>query len=157
MPKKNPHLQVQAQLLCTKFKYCDFIVYTKEDIHVERIELDLSFVDTNLPKVKTVFENSILPELLGWWFSRPKEDTVPSISRPKTNHIPVVQVPDDSKYCYCQEGEHGKMVGCDNSDCRYQWFHLDCLNLTKPPKGKIWYCPDCRKLDKFMKKSKGKK
>ena len=63
--KNNPHLQVQAQLLCTKFKYCDFIVYTKEDIHVERIELDLSFIDENLPKVKTVFENSILPELLG--------------------------------------------------------------------------------------------
>ena len=95
-----------------------------------------------------MFENSILPELLGQWFSRPTEDTVPSISRPKTNHIPVVQVPDDAKHCYCQEGEHGKMVGCDNSDCRYQWFQLDCLNLTKPPKGKIWYCPDCRKLDK---------
>ena len=99
---------------------------------MEQIELDLSFIAENLPKVKTVFENSILPELLGRWFSRPAEDTVPSISRPKTNHIPVVHIPDDPKYCYCQEGEHGKMVGYDNSDCCYQWFHLDCLNLTKP-------------------------
>lgn len=119
---------------------------------MERIEPDLSFLDENLPKVKTLFENSILLELLGRWFSRPTEDTH-SISRP-TNHIPVVHVPDDPKYCYCQEGEHGQMVGCDNSDCHFQWFHLDCLNLTKPPKGKIWYCPDCRKL---VKKSKGKK
>ena len=144
-------MQVQAQLLCTESKYCDFIVYTKEDIHVERIEPDLSFLDENLPKVKTLFKNIILLELLGQLFSRPTEDTH-SISRP-TNHIPVVHVPDDPKYCYCQEGEHGQMVGCDNSDCHFQWFHPDCLNLTKPPKGKIWYCPDCRKL---VKKSKGK-
>jgi hypothetical protein len=153
----NPHLQVQAQLLCTGSKYCDFIVYTNEDIHVERIELDLPFLDENLPKAKALFENSILPELLGRWFSRPPDDTVPSTSTSRpTNDISVV--PDDpSKYCYCQEGEHGEMVGCDNTDCPYQWFHLDCLNLTKPPKGKIWYCPDCRKLDKFMRKSKCKK
>ena len=40
-------------------------MYTKEDIHVERIEPDLSFLDENLAKVKTLFENSILLELLG--------------------------------------------------------------------------------------------
>lgn len=31
--------------------------------------------------------------------------------------------------CYCRGGEHGQMVGCDNDDCPYQWFHLDCLKL----------------------------
>ena len=39
------------------------------------------------------------------------------------------------------------MVGCDNHNCPYQGFHLSCLKLPKPPKGKIWYCPDCHKLD----------
>ena len=63
--KNNTLLQVQAQLLCTDSKYCDFIVYTNQDIHVERIELDQSFIDENLPKVKTLFRNGVLPELLG--------------------------------------------------------------------------------------------
>ena len=128
-------------------------MYTNEDIHVERIELDQSFLDENLPKVKTLFENSILPELLGQWFSRPPDGTVPSTSRHTcADDIPVI--PDVPKYCYCQEEEYGEMVGCDNSDCPYQWFHLECLCLTNPPKGKIWYCPDCCKLDKFMRKKK---
>ena len=30
------------------------LLYTNEDIHVERIELDLLFLDENVPKVKTV-------------------------------------------------------------------------------------------------------
>ena len=27
-------------------------------------------------------------------------------------------------YCYCQGPEEGEMVGCDNPDCKYEWFHL---------------------------------
>ena len=46
------------------------------------------------------------------------------------------------------------LIPTDNHDCPYQWFHLTCLKLRTPPKGKIWYCPDCRKLDRFARKSK---
>ena len=42
-------------------------------------------------------------------------------------------------------GEHGQMVGCDNDDCPYPWFHLDCLKLKAFPKSKTWYCPECQK------------
>ena len=84
--------------------------------------------------------------------------TIPSTSTDDvaitTDDISIVD--DDTKYCYCQGGEHGEMVGCDNTDCSYQWFHLDCLHLSVPPKGKLWYCPDCSKLDKFSKKKKVK-
>ena len=31
------------------------------------------------------------------------------------------------KNCYCQQGEHGKMIGCDNDSCAYRWFHMECL------------------------------
>ena len=41
--------------------------------------------------------------------------------------------------------EHGQMVGCDDDDCPYQWFHLDCLKLKAFPKSKTWYCPECQK------------
>ena len=142
--------QVQAQLLCTGALYCDFILYTNEDIFVERITSDLSFLEENIDKAKDFFKNSILPELLGHWYSRPPDNATPSLTC--TDDIPVD--PGTPKYCYCQGGEYGEMVACDNSECSYQWLHLDCLKLKNPPKGKIWYCPDCRKLEKFARKHK---
>ena len=52
---------------------------------------------------------------------------------------------DDDKqlYCFCQNVSYGEMVACDGNDCKYEWFHYSCVNLTEPPKGK-WYCPDCK-------------
>ncbi|KAF8463161.1 inhibitor of growth proteins N-terminal histone-binding-domain-containing protein [Kalaharituber pfeilii] len=51
---------------------------------------------------------------------------------------------DDKRlYCYCQQVSWGNMVACDDSDCRYEWFHWGCVNLTKEPPGK-WYCDTCR-------------
>ena len=47
--------------------------------------------------------------------------------------------------CYCRGGGRGQMVGCDNDDCHYKWFHLDCLKLKAFPKSKTWYFPECQK------------
>ena len=58
--------------------------------------------------------------------------------------FPIIHRP-PMAICYCRGGEHGQMVGCDNDDCPYQWFHLDCLKLTAFPKSKTWYCPECQK------------
>lgn len=144
-------LQVQAQLYCSGAKYCDFIVYTKQGLYVERILLDEKFMAVNLPKARNLFETGVLLELLGHWFSRPSATDISTSSTADEN-----QKPADSglRYCYCQEEGHGTMVGCDNNECRYQWFHLGCLNLPKPPKAKLWFCPDCRKLDKCKKRRK---
>lgn len=31
---------------------------------------------------------------------------------------------DDKKlYCFCKQVSWGNMVGCDNPDCQYEWFH----------------------------------
>ena len=47
----------------------------------------------------------------------------------------VSTVTDNQKlYCYCQGPEEGSMVGCDNSDCKYEWFHFSCLKLSTVPK-----------------------
>lgn len=48
---------------------------------------------------------------------------------------------DDKRlYCYCQQVSWGNMVACDDSDCRYEWFHWGMLvsepffltRLTRP-------------------------
>ncbi|KAI6822303.1 hypothetical protein KC340_g12385 [Hortaea werneckii] len=52
---------------------------------------------------------------------------------------------DDQLYCYCQKVSYGDMVGCDNDECAYQWFHWDCVGVKSEPKGE-WLCPTCREL-----------
>ena len=51
---------------------------------------------------------------------------------------------DGTRYCFCNEVSYGQMVGCDNDDCPRQWFHWDCVGLSKAPVGE-WFCADCRR------------
>lgn len=46
-------------------------------------------------------------------------------------------------HCRCPYDEVSEMIACDNSSCRVEWFHFDCVGITVAPKGN-WYCPDCR-------------
>jgi inhibitor of growth protein 3 len=57
----------------------------------------------------------------------------------------VVDEADDTVYCLCQQTSYGEMIGCDNDDCPYEWFHLPCVGLTlgTRPRGKF-FCPNCR-------------
>ena len=130
--------------------YCDFVVYTENDLHIERIYPDASFMEENLKKVKHFFDVAVLPELLGRWFSRP----IPACTSSKISSIfdsnPVTET-SSRKYCYCQQEEYGKMIGCDGRNCPYEWFHLSCLKLKTLPKSLKWYCPDCRKLNQINK------
>ncbi|TIB82539.1 hypothetical protein E3Q10_01363 [Wallemia mellicola] len=50
---------------------------------------------------------------------------------------------DENVYCYCQKKSYGEMIGCDNDDCQFQWFHLGCVNV-KPPLPEVWYCTECK-------------
>lgn len=54
---------------------------------------------------------------------------------------------DTTLYCFCQKVSFGDMVGCDNDNCKYQWFHWGCVGLKNEPAGE-WLCPECRKLPK---------
>ena len=57
----------------------------------------------------------------------------------------IVDEADDTVYCLCQQTSYGEMIGCDNDDCPYEWFHLPCVGLTlgTRPRGK-YFCPNCR-------------
>lgn len=39
-------------------------------------------------------------------------------------------------YCICGSISNGPMVECDNEACSLEWFHFNCVNLKKAPKGK---------------------
>ena len=57
---------------------------------------------------------------------------------------------EDEIYCICRQVSFGNMVGCDNPDCKIEWFHYGCVGLKEPPDPKSsWYCPDCtREMEK---------
>ena len=143
---------MQAQLFCTGLSYCDFVVYTKNQLHVERITPDTLFMKEIMIKVQHFFEIAVLPELLGRWFSRlPSSSSTNTTSLDTSTSLPEMSTSSSdlqNKYCYCQQEEYGNMVGCDNNGCPYHWFHLSCLKLNCLPKSSKWYCPDCRKLQK---------
>ncbi|KAI9841621.1 MAG: hypothetical protein M1838_003493 [Thelocarpon superellum] len=58
----------------------------------------------------------------------------------------------EPRYCYCNQVSYGEMVACDADNCPREWFHLDCVGLTKAPtKNAKWYCDECKEN---IKKSK---
>ena len=61
---------------------------------------------------------------------------------------------DNTLYCFCQRASFGEMIGCDNVNCEYQWFHYGCVGIREQPSGE-WLCPSCRKLprSKIVKES----
>ena len=50
----------------------------------------------------------------------------------------------DTSNCISSDGE---MVNCDLCN---KWFHPKCLKLKRLPTTKVWYCPTCRKIKKFI-------
>lgn len=48
----------------------------------------------------------------------------------------------EPKYCLCNKVSYGMMIGCDNTECKIEWFHLPCVGLSKPVDP--WWCPLCR-------------
>ena len=144
-------------MFSTNRGYCDFVLWTEKDVHIERIYSDEEFWLQKVPRVQHFFTTAILPELMGKFYSRTTSDHDQSTAASETDSAsPSPPAETAQTYCYCHGPEEGNMVGCDNSTCAYQWFHLDCLGLKSEPKSQHWYCPDCRKLLKFRKKTKRK-
>ena len=122
--------------------YCDFIVWTVRDIHIERMNPDVVFWELALKKAKKFFSICILPELLEKWYTRPSP-LPPSQHTGDADELMDDDEDERGPWCYCQtEIEGGKLIGCDNPKCKIQWFHMTCLQLDIAPKGN-WFCPTC--------------
>ncbi|KAF3850675.1 hypothetical protein F7725_012447 [Dissostichus mawsoni] len=64
--------QVQAQMRVAEVMFCDFVVWTPQDIFKQRIMFDGTFCDVAHSKVVNFIRTGILPELLGKWFIVPR-------------------------------------------------------------------------------------
>ena len=65
---KRTHMyfsQVQGQMAIGRRKWCDFIVYTRKGISVERLKFDQDFWDNDLlPKLCSFYDLCIAPEIV---------------------------------------------------------------------------------------------
>lgn len=52
-------------------------------------------------------------------------------------------VEEEDTTCFCRGRGKPPWIGCDGDDCATEWYHLECLNMTKVPRGR-WLCPACR-------------
>ncbi|KAI0085400.1 hypothetical protein BDY19DRAFT_1059590 [Irpex rosettiformis] len=73
--------------------------------------------------------------------------TLPPLASIKA-HTEALQKPmdpildDEPRYCYCNGVSAGDMIACDAAGCKYQWFHMECLQMKEAPPGE-YICPDC--------------
>ena len=105
---KHKHFyQVQGQLAICEKEYCDFICWTPQGIHVERILPDRAhFAEIKL-FLEAFFIKVILPILLTG--KRHRDNIVEATTRKSQ---------ETSRYCWCEGEEAGQMVACDNSNCK---------------------------------------
>ena len=61
--KHNYYYQIQAAMFCTGRKWCDFVVRTNVDIHIERVEWNEQLWEGILPKLRDFYFTGLLPEL----------------------------------------------------------------------------------------------
>ncbi|KAF9452802.1 hypothetical protein P691DRAFT_146595 [Macrolepiota fuliginosa MF-IS2] len=58
-------------------------------------------------------------------------------------HQDVYVDPNEPTWCYCNRVSFGEMIGCDDPECKYEWFHLECVGLKEVPEDEEWHCREC--------------
>ena len=72
LSKKHSYFfQIQTQIFVTERQYCDFVLWTKNGMHVERILPNSDFWSEVSEKADTFFKMVLLPELFGKAFTVP--------------------------------------------------------------------------------------
>ncbi|XP_031334306.1 uncharacterized protein LOC116164293 [Photinus pyralis] len=129
--------QVQMQMAVAERSYCDLVVWSKKNFYLERVYSDKTFWECESEKALAFFNNVIMPELLGKYFTRLLP--LKQISTNVQDNVPT------SKH---KVGQHD-MICCANKYCSVQWYSLKDLKKKSVPKG-VWYCKKCATL-KFRK------
>ena len=61
--KHDYYYQIQTQMNCANADWCDFVVRTEADMHIERIERDKEWWEKQLPRLRRFCFEALLPEL----------------------------------------------------------------------------------------------
>ena len=162
LKQKHPYYyQVQMSLYVTDRQYCDFFVWSPHASHLVRINKDIDLWSKMSRKAKDFHRLSIMPELLGKFFTRQQvlKPILPASTMSASgadlsdrNALDDLNSSTNSMYCICVGQDDGrKMIMCESENCKRRWYHMDCIRLKRVPKGK-WICKECRKLMTIYKR-----
>ena len=59
----NYYYQIQCQIYCCNVEWCDFVVRTERELHIEHINRDKKWWQDRLPKLNNFYFGAFLPEL----------------------------------------------------------------------------------------------
>ena len=103
------YYQCQLQLFATERLYCDFVVWTEANLHIERIIKDKLFLKEIIPRAEKFFKSCVLlPELFGKWFTGSHGCQVPCYDDPEVEE-------DSGTWCTASCLKGGDMVCCENN------------------------------------------
>jgi len=81
LKKNHPYYsQVLLQMKLYRASYCDFIVWRQDEVFIQRISFDVTFITEALSKIPPFIKLCILPELVGKWFTRPADPPVDEVT-----------------------------------------------------------------------------
>ena len=160
------YAQVQVQMWASGHTWCDFAVRTvskTNNFFVERIHLDMLYINSILPDIKIFFTEGIIPELS----TRKVETLVRERAVQKTMEKMLSQIEnaqEKSQTDYpcgicgeeCSTDGDECSIACDNCD---RWFHYSCEgihgNETFLKKRKLhWTCSGCKPRKRQRKNKK---
>jgi hypothetical protein len=130
-PSHKYYCQVQTQMLVTNSSKCDFVVWTTQGISIVEVLRDNNFIKKILDKVQPFVELHLIPELIA--------------QKLKYRDGETEVKPNETIYCTCRKPSYGHMINCANDDCLVDWFHYECVGLTRKPRGR-WYCNQCSSI-----------
>ena len=72
--------QCQLQMFVTRRTFCNFVVWSPKEMHIEHITLDEELIQTAIPTAEKFWRLCVLPELLGKWYTHKQISGVQSMS-----------------------------------------------------------------------------
>lgn len=124
------YAQVQLQMYVCKVNYCHFITWSPTHCAITMVLRNDDFIGAMKTKISAFWNRHILPVLIS--------DGALILEEANEN---------ETVFCKCQGDKPDEpMVGCDNANCKFKWFHYSCVGLKTKPRKAEWYCSaKCRK------------
>lgn len=69
------YYQIQMQMEVCQTEYCDFVVWSKDQLLCQRILYDKEFIKAKLDSLGEFIIKCVLPELIAKWFTKPELGT----------------------------------------------------------------------------------
>ena len=108
---------------------CDLVVWTTKDLVISQVVKNETFCNSLVARVKKFTTHFLIPQLLN---DRIQEESLQDFSDLGTDRV----------FCSCNRPKFGKMICCENINCKIGFFHYECVELKRRPKG-TWFCSEC--------------